>query len=428
MASVRLGDLCAKIGSGATPRGGKEVYASSGVAFIRSQNVYNDRFDHTGLVFIDEDAARALDGVSVEPCDVLLNITGESVGRCCLAPSDLGPARVSQHVMIVRPDRGKVDSAFLRYWFVSSPVQGLLGSMSAGGATRRALTKGMIEGLSATFPPLDAQRRIAAVLGALDDKIELNRKMSRTLEEMAQALFKSWFIDFDGYNPADLVDSEIGPIPRGWEVSTLRDHIRLDRGLSYKGEFLTKRGRPLVNLKCIRPHGGFRRDATKPYSGDFKERHVVVPGDLVVANTDLTQARDILGCPAIVPNMPGADTIITSHHTFAVRFEQRAEVSRFFVYHLLLGRTARDRCRGFATGTTVLAMPQDALLDLEFALPSSSAVASFERMAETLFARIALCEDEAATLAELRDTLLPKLISGEIRLQDPDRFLDEVTG
>ncbi len=94
----------------------------------------------------------------------------------------------------------------------------------------------MILDLKLSLPALPEQCRIAAVLGALDDKIELNRKMNQTLEALAQAIFKSWFIDFDGVLPKDLVDSELGPIPRGWEVTTLGDHISLDKGLSYKGK------------------------------------------------------------------------------------------------------------------------------------------------------------------------------------------------
>jgi type I restriction enzyme S subunit len=156
-------------------------------------------------------------------------------------------------------------------------------------------------------------------------QIELNRKMNRTLEEMAQALFKSWFVDFDGVPESELVDSELGPIPRGWGIATLRDQLTLDRGLSYKGKYLSDGGVPMVNLKCVRPHGGFRRGATKPYSGEFKDRHIVQPGDMVIANTDLTQARDILGCPAFVPDL-GTSEMITSHHTYAVRFRPEAAV------------------------------------------------------------------------------------------------------
>jgi len=299
-------------------------------------------------------------------------------------------------------------------------VLGLVDEASHG--TGRLQTE-TLKSLLVPLPPLPEQRRIAAVLGALDDKIELNRKMNKTLEEMAQAIFKSWFIDFDGHT--DLVDSELGPIPRGWRVSTLRKHIDLDKGLSYKGKYLTDSGTPMVNLKCVKAHGGFRREATKPYSGDYKPRHLVRPGDVVIANTDLTQARDILGCPAFVAAIPWADEIITSHHTFAVRFREDEALGKHFLYHLLLSPPARARCRGFATGTTVLAVPKDAILDLQFPLPSGSAAQRFEDISGLVHRRLETNEDQSDTLADLRDTLLPKLISGEIRVPEAVQLVED---
>jgi type I restriction enzyme S subunit len=117
---------------------------------------------------------------------------------------------VNNHAHIVRGN-GQADTRFLCYYLSHADVSGYL-----TGSTMPKLTQGAMNRIPVWLPPLDEQRRIAAILGALDDKIELNRKMNRTLEEMAQAIFKSWFIDFDGHD--DLVDSEIGPVPRGWEV------------------------------------------------------------------------------------------------------------------------------------------------------------------------------------------------------------------
>ena len=223
----KLANYCNKIGSGSTPRGGKGEYLDYGISLIRSQNVYNTGFSDDGLAFIDDTQADELRNVEVQSQDVLLNITGESVGRCCQVPDRILPARVNQHVVIIRTNKDRLDPGFLRYYLITPLAQGKLEGLSSSGATRRALTKGMIESLEIPIPPIGEQRKIAAILGSLDDKIELNRRMNATLESMAQAIFQSWFIDFDpskigsGQMPACRATHDpkvLGPFP-----STIKD-------------------------------------------------------------------------------------------------------------------------------------------------------------------------------------------------------------
>src|SRR6185312_5141906 len=155
-------------------------------------------------------------------------------------------------------------------------------------------------------------------------KIDLNRRMSETLEAMARALFKSWFVDFDPVRakaegrdpglpqpladlfPARLVDSELGEIPKGWGVGAVGDLCDVDKGLSYKGGGLANHGGlPMVNLGCFEGGGRFKAENVKRYRGDFKARHVVDAGDLLIANTDMTQNRIVLGSPALLPELDG---------------------------------------------------------------------------------------------------------------------------
>ena len=155
----RLGDHCQKIGSGATPTGGKDGYLDNGpYALFRSQNIYNEGFAPKGLAFIGRDQAKKLDGVAVQELDVLLNITGDSVARVCLAPSTYLPARVNQHVAIIRPISTDFDGRFLRYFLASPYQQDLMLGHAAAGATRNALTKSMIEDFKVPCPPLHEQR------------------------------------------------------------------------------------------------------------------------------------------------------------------------------------------------------------------------------------------------------------------------------
>src|ERR1035437_3358440 len=196
---LRLGDACSKIGSGATPRGGSDVYLQDGpYSLIRSQNVYNEGFHREGLAFIGPKHAAALGNVEVLEGDVLLNITGDSVARACKVDPNVLPARVNQHVAIIRTDSRQLDARFLRYYLVSPEMQTRLLSWAGSGGTRNALTKGMIESFGVLAPrDVAEQRAIAHILGTLDDKIELNRRMNGTLEAMARALFNSWFVYFD---------------------------------------------------------------------------------------------------------------------------------------------------------------------------------------------------------------------------------------
>ena len=176
---VKLGDICDKIGSGATPKGGKDAYCLDGISLIRSQNVLDFTFSDDGLAHISDEQARKLNNVEVKSGDVLLNITGDSVARACMVDDNYLPARVNQHVAIIRGDAGKVINTFLLY-FLQMEKPHLL-QLASAGATRNALTKGMIEQLEIAVPPLDEQRRIVGLLDAIQKKIYNNNKINDNL-------------------------------------------------------------------------------------------------------------------------------------------------------------------------------------------------------------------------------------------------------
>ena len=157
---VGLGAHTSKIGSGATPLGGEAAYKKDGIALIRSMNVRDGRFSQDGLAFIDDQQAARLNGVVVEPDDVLLNITGASVARVCRAPRDVLPARVNQHVAIIRPTSG-FDLRFLEQCLLFPSMKRRLLRIAGAGATREAITKDAIERLRVIQPPRNEQDRFA---------------------------------------------------------------------------------------------------------------------------------------------------------------------------------------------------------------------------------------------------------------------------
>ena len=158
---ANLKDITTKMGSGATPRGGKESYKTSGITLIRSLNIYDFEFVESGLVYIDQDQADGLSNVEIQPQDVLLNITGASVNRCCIVPSYLLPARVNQHVMIIRADGVNVNPLYILHTLNSHYYKQLLFSLAQGGATREALTKTGMQKFEILLPPIKLQNQFA---------------------------------------------------------------------------------------------------------------------------------------------------------------------------------------------------------------------------------------------------------------------------
>ena len=234
-----LKDFCSKIGSGATPRGGSNVYVNSGIAFIRSQNVYDEGFKTEGLVFIQDSDAKKLNSVEVKKNDILFNITGDSICRCCIVPDSVLPARVNQHVSIIRTNN-KLYYKFLYCYLCLNRTKETLLSFDAGG-TRKAITKGNLEKLLLPLPSYIEQTRIGDFIGLINDKIDLNRQMNSTLEQIAQTLFKRWFIDFEfpdeNGNPykssgGRMEDSELGEIPEGWKIKPIDEVADFLNGLA----------------------------------------------------------------------------------------------------------------------------------------------------------------------------------------------------
>ena len=218
---VKLKPFCKKIGSGITPRGGDSVYIDSGVALIRSQNVYNGTFTKDGLAFVDNEIAQKMKGVKVEADDILLNITGDSVARCCKVPESILPARVNQHVSIIRADKSKINPNFLMYFLVSPLMQSKMLSMAGSGGTRKALTKEMIE--SFDIPSIDVERqdRISNILLSYDNLIDNNRKRIQLLEESARLLFREWvvYFRFPGHEKVKIIDG----VPERWKKARVKN-------------------------------------------------------------------------------------------------------------------------------------------------------------------------------------------------------------
>lgn len=189
-----LRDITTKIGSGATPKGGRESYPNAGVSLIRSMNVYDGQFLYKDLAHLTDEQATQLNGVTVEAEDVLVNITGASVARSCVVPKDVLPARVNQHVAIVRCNRELLNPIFTNKMFINNEFKkALLSIGESGGATRQAITKKQLEELSVVVPPLSIQNEFFTFSECVDQQKQTVQQSLEKLELMKKALMQEYF-------------------------------------------------------------------------------------------------------------------------------------------------------------------------------------------------------------------------------------------
>lgn len=212
----RLREVTTKIGSGATPLGGEAAYASSGISLVRSLNVHDSGFRTKDLAFLHDAQAAELDNVILEPGDVLLNITGASIARCCIVPEVVLPARVNQHVAILRTAKKQLLPELLHYMLISKDYKDrLLGAGEGGGSTRQALTKAQLQDFVVEFPEsLPEQRRIVAILDEAFAGIATAKANAEQNLQNAQAVYESVIhsVKADKVPLGDLVNIKTGKL------------------------------------------------------------------------------------------------------------------------------------------------------------------------------------------------------------------------
>lgn len=400
--SVRLGGYCTKIGSGSTPRGGEQVYESEGTALIRSQNVYNGQFTTDGLVFLDEEEAAHLDGVTIEKGDVLLNITGDSVARCCQVPESVLPARVNQHVAIVRAKPDEFDSRFLKYFFVSPYMQATMLSLAGSGGTRKALTKEMIQKFDVPKPPLPIQEEIGDVLSAYDELIENNQRRMELLEEAARQIYNEWFVRlcFPGHEHTRIAHG----VPEGWAGCSLDDLCLIGRGASPRPIANFMDGEiPWFKIADATASESFYIFSTKEKVTDngAKRSILLEPGTLILSNS----------ATCGIPCFTGVRGCI---HDGWLHFSSLKRISQEFLYCYLCFK--RDELvNSVGDGSTQKNLNTTAVGRLKVVLPNQDVLLNeFDEAVQPMFGMIFSLARQNIALRAARDLLLPRLMSGEI--------------
>ena len=384
-------------------RGKTPPESDSGIPTISAANVKDGRVVLNGDSFVSRETYQEwLTRGKPQSGDVLIT-TEAPVGEVALFP-DGGPYLPTRRVIAMRCKDEVASNRFLKYSLQCNDTQRRLRSNTRGSTVSRVL-KEDIFGLEIGVPPLAVQRRIADILGALDDKIELNRRMNETLEEMAQTLYRHWFVDFGPFQDQEFKDTELGRIPKGWEVGELGDFCTINR------ETVDKDNPPdpfeYIKISGVN-EGRVEETEVMPWEGaPTRANRRVQDGDVVWSK--------------VRPNRKGyflclepPDNLVVSTGFATITPD---ELPFSWVYLILTTEDFVDYLTARATGAAYPSVTLDAFRNAEVVIPKTVTLEAFHEKIEPLFRLQQSNTAENDVLSETRDYLLPKLISGKIEVE-----------
>ena len=410
--------VCNRVTSGGTPsRTRPDFYVNGLWPWVKTQELQDAWIDRTEEKITDEAVANSSAKV-LPPNTILLAMYGATVGQLGILRS---PMTCNQAccAMIVNPDMA--DFRYLYHQLRLSRTQ--LRSLATG-AAQQNLSGALIKSLLYPFPPLAEQKAIAAVLGALDEKIELNRRMNVTLEGMARSLFQSWFVDFDPVRtkldgrppaaldpataalfPATFQASEAGQIPKGWTVGKVSDLATLNRGAVDPGAFPTE----TFDHFSLPAFDNSRTPKVELGSAIMSNKLTVTPNSVLLSKLNPHIPRIWL------PDLHASRRSVCSTE-FMVACSKPG-VSREYLFSLFTSSAFASIYGTLVTGTTGShqRIQPESVLDMKVVIPTADLIRAFTDIAKPMFDRTNRNTEQSRTLATLRDTLLPKLLSGEIK-------------
>lgn len=395
----RLKEVCTKIGSGSTPKGGKSVYIEAGVSLIRSQNVYNMRFSYNGLAHINNELAKKLKNVIIKKDDILFNITGDSVARCCLVPDDILPARVNQHVSIIRTKPDILSSRFLMYYLVSPFMQNYLIMLAQGkGASRSAITKEMIEKLTIPVVDINIQTIIVNYLESYDKLIKNNNQRIKILEQMAEELYKEWFVRcrFPEYKDYKFKHEK----PKGWVLETHND-MKIPQDWSFGkveniGNF--SRGKNITKEQMIEGNVPVISAGIEP-SGYHNASNV--------KGMSLTMSASGANAGYLKYNLEDIWAADCSYY--------QDDSNIWFMYHSL--NFIRKAIDNLQVGSAQPHIYPKNINKLCIMVPEEKYIKKFNELVSPVYLEIKRLQEKNKNLEKQRDLLLPRLMSGKLEVK-----------
>jgi type I restriction enzyme S subunit len=415
--------------SGSTPSKDRADFWDGSIPWVSAKDMKRFRIDDTEDHVTEKGLANG--AKLVPPDSVLLLVRGMTLLNDLPICITKRPMTFNQDVKSVRPKR-QVRNNFLPYLLLGNKGR-LLSLVDLAGHGTGRLNSDELKALDVLLPPEPEQRAIAHILGTLDDKIELDRRMNETLETMAQALFKSWFVDFDpvrtkadGRNPAlpkhlaslfpdSFEESELGEIPKGWKVRTIGDLAEVVGGST-----------PSTSNPAFWD-GGQHYWATPKDLAPLKfpvllctERRVTDEGLCEIGSGLLPAGTVLLSSRAPIGYLVVAEVPVAINQGF-IAMKPTKGISNLFL--LLWTHFAAEEIISRANGSTFLEISKSNFRPIPVAVPSEPISEAFDLYVRPIFQKLVSNERESRTLAALRDTLLPKLVSGELRIKDAERFI-----
>jgi type I restriction enzyme, S subunit len=421
-----LGELCSMITDG--KHGDCEDQPNSGFYFLSVKDVIDNRLVYENARQITQrDFSETHRRTDLKPGDVLFTNTG-TIGRMAIAKDDPRTYRTTfqKSVAILKPRRDLINPHFLYYLLHSDNAK--LSEFAAGTTQKNLLLKDL-RAFALQVPPLVAQESIARILRELDDKIELNRRMNETLEAIARAIFKSWFVDFDPVHakaagrqpfgidaetaalfPSSFEDSPLGKIPKGWSATELANEIDFLEGPGIRNWQYRPEGIRFLNIRCIE-NGDLHLETANYVSKeefDGKYSHFALKADDIVISTSGTLGRLAIVREEHLPLML---------NTSIIRMRGRNTIGLSYLWAILQSDYFLEEMFAQASGSVQLNFGPMHLRRMKILRPPDNVLIYFERLVSPLVRLMLSNRKESGTLAAIRDALLPKLISGEIRIK-----------
>ena len=414
---VKIGDIC-DVGSS------KRIYASdyteSGIPFYRSKEVIELATNQEIIneLFISKDKFNQLDEKFGSPKngDILLASIGANMGIPYYVNTNYKFYFKDGNVTWFKNFKNNVNSKYIYYWIKSPLTQQKFINIAIGSA-QKALTIDSLKKLDIYLPPLEEQEKIANILSSLDDKIELNNEMNKTLEEMAQSIFKRWFVDFEFPNEdgepykssgGEMVYSELGMIPKGWEVKKISELIEVKDG-THASPKVSKEGFPLVTSKHIKGDRIAIEDAKIISEKDYLEvnkRSKVDTGDILIS---------MIGTVGLTYFVQEEEINFAIKNIGLFKTSQNKTLSEYF-YLYLKSDNMKNYIEARLAGTTQKYISLGELRNIPVVLPNDSIIDKFKKVVGVLLDKRRLNIINNEELMITRDTLLPKLMNGEIMI------------
>ncbi|WAM34097.1 restriction endonuclease subunit S [Caldicellulosiruptor morganii] len=410
--------------SGNRPKGGKLNHNPNGILSIGGENIsWDGELILENCLRFDKEFYEKSKKGKIEKFDILLVKDGATIGKLAFVKDvPEGKAMVNEHIFLIKTDQNKYNPRFLYYYLFSEVGQTLIQNTISGSA-QGGINKKFINSIKVPKLELSEQSRIASILSWFDDLIENKKKQNEILEKTAMAIFKSWFVDFEPFKGEELVfNEELGrEIPKGWDVKAIGKIAEIRNGLSYTGK--EKLEEPVegsyifITLNNAVEGGGFKPVYAWIKSNRIKEHHFIKEGDLIIPNTEQTKDERLLGSPGIVFFPPDYELDKGVYSMDIVRIMPTKYFYKYYLYlHLYF---TREETATFHTGTSILHFDIRNFKKNKFILiPPQAVLEKFNNLIEPLFKKIILNQKQIMTLKKVRDTLLPLLVFGKLRVEE----------